>query len=50
MLSGDTNSASSVSCVTYYAVFMENLTVLYKLRVTNKGRPTVTELPEAEEL
>lgn len=50
MLSGDTNSTSSVSCVAYYAVFRENLTVLYKLCVTNKRRPTVTKLQEAGEL
>lgn len=50
MVSGDTNSVSSASCVTYYAVFRENLTVLYQLCVTNKGRPTMTKLQEAGEL
>lgn len=50
MLSGDTNSTSSVSYVTYCGVFRENLTVFYKLCITNKGGPTVTKLQEAEEL
>lgn len=47
MLSGDTNSTSSVSYVTYCGVFRENLMVFC---ITNKGGPTVTKLQEAEEL
>lgn len=50
MLSGDTNSTSSVSYVTYCGVSRENLMVFYKLCITNKGGPTVTKLQEAEEL
>lgn len=50
VLRGNRNLTDSISYVTYHLVFRENLTVLYKLCITNKGSPALTKLQEIQEL
>ena len=46
VLRGDRNFTASISYVTYHSMFWENLMVLYKLCITDKGSPTLTKLQE----